>query len=134
MITQVALDRAKVILESIRSTAGQLETFAKVLEVLTLLQDAPLPPGTISCYQCGGKGSAPCDCSDGWLRRVEGHPCNASDWKSYGSSQGYVVKQCCKCGRVFGIRYQYDAGTGSDDHVKDFGFGDPLVLVTERHY
>jgi hypothetical protein len=45
-----------------------------------------------------------------------------------------VVKQCGRCGRVWGIRWQYDDGTGSDDRAKDFGFGDPLKLVKERHY
>ncbi len=94
-----------------------------------------LPPGYVRCWHCDGKGFVKCDCPDSRVRRVDKHPLNQTDWDNpYTSMQGYVVKQCLDCGRVFGIRYQWDVGTGSDDHVKDFGIGDPLELVTERHY
>lgn len=93
-----------------------------------------LQQGTIPCRHCEGKGTVHCECDDGNLMIVVGHPLNTEDFRSYGSSQGYVVKQCRLCSRVWAIRWQYDAGTGSDDRAKDCGFGDPFKLVTERHY
>ena len=88
----------------------------------------------VKCHHCDGSGELVHTCEDHHLVRVEGHPLNETDYDAFSSRQGYVVKQCriCKC--VFGIRWQYDAGTGSDNHVRDFGIGDPLELVKERHY
>ncbi len=91
-------------------------------------------PGMVKCQHCDGTGKVKCDCPSYEMKTVEGHPLNHEDWRHEHSSQGYVVRQCRRCKRVFGIRHQWDAGTGSDDDVKDFGIGDPLVLVTERHY
>ena len=90
--------------------------------------------GKIPCHYCKGTGLLNCDCRDHWLKTVVGHPLNQLDFDDNYSRQGYVVRVCSQCGKVFGIRYQWDAGTGSDNHIKDFGFGDPFELVKERHY
>jgi hypothetical protein len=90
--------------------------------------------GNVPCRTCNGTGTVKCECLEHSLKTVDNHPLNTVDWNSGGSRQGYCVQQCRRCGRVWGCRYQFDPGTGSDNHYKDFGFGNPLELATERHY
>lgn len=89
---------------------------------------------TDGCHHCKGTGRIEHECNlDSPCKAVKDHPLNQSDHSSSRSSQGYMVKQCY-CGRVWGIRYQWDAGSGNDDRVHCFGKGDPLKVATERHY
>lgn len=92
----------------------------------------PEPKKLIPCRHCNGTGQVECQCDDHQLRTVADHPCNVSDHSSPYSSSGFVVKQCRDCGRVWGLEYQWDAGTGSDDKVTDYGFGDPFELVKKE--
>lgn len=59
------------------------------------------------------------------------HPANTVDARGAGSSQGYQVYHCRVCNDYWGCRYQYDPGTGHDDHWKRFG---PNVEDVKRHY
>lgn len=61
------------------------------------------------------------------------HPANAVDYNLPGSSQGYQVYICTRpgCATYYGVRYQYDSGTGRDDRVHRFGT-DPSKI--RRHY
>lgn len=88
--------------------------------------------GMIQCRCCDGTGKVKCRCER--LSIVEGHPLNTTDYQGPSGSQGYSVKRCRDCGRIWAVRWQFDPGTGSDNHHKDYGFGDPLELVKERHY
>jgi len=54
-----------------------------------------------------------------------------TDWDNPGSSQGYQVYKCRVCGDYWGVRYQYDAGTGHDDRSHRFG---PDRAAVKRHY
>lgn len=74
-----------------------------------------------------------CDCPANTMKRVESHPLNTVDWDHPGSRQGYAVMRCGRCGKVWGLRFQWDGGTGSDNRYHDYGFVDPMA-VTERHY
>ncbi len=38
------------------------------------------------------------------------------DWDDHYSSQSHGVYRCKKCGRYWSIRWQWDAGSGRDDH------------------
>jgi hypothetical protein len=71
------------------------------------------------------------DCSERDLRAVE-HPENGQDWSGGGSSQSYKIFQCQKCRSYWGCRFQYDAGTGSDNRWHRFGRVDPSTI--KRHY
>jgi hypothetical protein len=70
------------------------------------------------------------DCCDVRLVRVD-HPANTEDYRNSTSRQGYQVFRCIKCGRYHGCRYQWDAGTGSDNRWQAFGFKPEEVV---RHY
>jgi hypothetical protein len=70
------------------------------------------------------------DCQEHELERVQ-HKANSSDWDHPGSMQGYQVYRCRECRDYWGCRYQYDAGTGGDDHWHRFG--EDLSQV-RRHY
>lgn len=59
--------------------------------------------------------TAMCPCDEHQLQRIDDHPLNRTDWRNSYSSQGYQVWRCKCCGQLWGCRYQYDAGTGSDD-------------------
>jgi len=74
--------------------------------------------------------NTPCTCDQGTLKRIE-HPANCVDWENADSSQGYVVWQCSECGCYWGERYQFDAGTGSDDRWHNFGKN---IEDVKRHY
>jgi hypothetical protein len=86
------------------------------------------------CEKCQGTGKIKHECRTYQLKTIKDHPCNVTDYMDATGSQGYTVQQCVVCQRVFGTRWQFDAGTGSDCHEKDYGIGDPFVLVKERHY
>jgi len=64
------------------------------------------------------------------MRKVES-PANSTD-SSGMSSQGYIVYECQVCKCIWGCRYQYDPGTGSDDRWHNFGVIDPTTV--KRHY
>lgn len=68
-----------------------------------------------------------CECED--MEKVD-HPANRVDWEIPGSMQGYQVYQCPECGDYWGCRYQWDAGTGSDDRWHRFGPSSNF----KRHY
>jgi len=73
------------------------------------------------------------DCQEHELERIN-HEANSDDWSmrdTGNSSQGYQVYRCKVCYDYWGCRYQYDAGTGSDDRWHRFG-GDPSQV--KRHY
>jgi len=70
------------------------------------------------------------DCPESRMERID-HPANSCDWRGPGSSQGYIVFRCKDCGDYWGCRYQYDAGTGSDDKWHRFG---PDITTVKRHY
>ena len=76
----------------------------------------------------GRHGVHDCQMSD--LERIE-HDENTSDWGDGSSSQGYRVYRCKFCNDYWGCRYQYDAGTGSDDRWHRFG---PNIEDVKRHY
>lgn len=59
------------------------------------------------------------------------HSENYIDYRSSNSFQGYKVYRCNICGEYWGCRYQWDAGSGSDDKWKAFG-KDPDNV--RRHY
>lgn len=65
------------------------------------------------------------------LKRVHS-PANGTDWDNEYSRQGYQVHRCQACGKIWGCRYQWDSGTGSDDDWKCFDRIDPKDVV--RHY
>ncbi len=71
------------------------------------------------------------ECEDHHLERVE-HPENREDWDGPHSRQGYRVMRCRACGAYWGVRYQWDAGTGRDDRYHRFGHVDPDTI--KRHY
>lgn len=79
---------------------------------------APDSPGVI--HDCGDADIVPVD-----------HPENAVDWSNSQGSQSYQVYKCRVCGDYWGIRHQYDGGTGRDDRPHRFG-SNPDVIV--RHY
>lgn len=92
------------------------------------------PRGLIDAHHCKTcMCRVECQCDGQALKRVEGHPLNQVDWDHHGSRQGYAIMQCGRCGKVWGLRYQWDGGTGSDDRLHDFGWIDPAD-ITERHY
>lgn len=70
------------------------------------------------------------NCQDDDLNPVD-HEENTVDWSDSSSRQSYHVYQCLVCGVYWGIRHQYDAGTGSDDHKHRFG---PDIGSVIRHY
>lgn len=77
--------------------------------------------GTITCNVCNDllePGSKLHEhmhnCPENRMERVD-HPVNRQDSRAPGSSQGYQIFKCIDCGDYWGCRYQYDAGTGSDD-------------------
>lgn len=86
------------------------------------------------CPHCRGTGKILHECQNHQLVTVKNHPLNQTDWEHSGSQQGYVVRQCEVCRRVWGIRYQWDDGTGSDSHEHCFGKGDPFKVAKRRHY
>lgn len=72
----------------------------------------------------------PHDCLDIDLQRVD-HEVNTVDWSHRGSGQSYQVYRCKVCKDYWGVRHQYDDGTGHDDRSKRFG---PDITTVERHY
>lgn len=70
------------------------------------------------------------DCQERDLERIA-HEANSADWRMPGSSQSYQVFRCKGCKDYWGCRFQYDAGTGSDDHWIRFG---PNIEDVRRHY
>lgn len=72
----------------------------------------------------------PHDCREHDLERVE-HEANGADWEGQNTTQGYQVYRCKTCNDYWGCRYQYDAGTGSDDRWHRFG---PNIEDVKRHY
>lgn len=93
-----------------------------------------VPPGSIECGHCKGSGHIKCECASHHCKRVENHPLNSVDHEGSFSRQGYSIMVCTKCNRVWGVRYQWDLGAGSDNRYHDFGIGDPFELAKERHY
>lgn len=91
-----------------------------------------LTQGHIECNRCKGVGHVKCECPDYAFKTVEGHSLNHK-WRDQSgvSSEGFCIQQCRQCGRVRGLYYQWDAGTGSDDSEVDYGFVDPMT-ITER--
>ena len=89
------------------------------------------PRCMVDCPKCDGSGKVLCECKH--LSIVDGHPLNAIDSSGSHRGRGYTVKICRKCGRVWGLRWQWDSGSGGDYDAKDYGFGDPFELVKERH-
>ncbi len=83
----------------------------------------------IDCPECGGTGKVQCGCPDCYCQRVEGHPLNATFRESTYSREGYTIKLCKKCGKVWGHRWQWSDGTGSDDVFHDYGFVDPMTVT-----
>lgn len=69
------------------------------------------------------------DCQHAELQPVE-HPENVIDWSDAWSSQGYQVRRCDSCGDYWGVRFQYDSGTGHGDHLLRFG---PDPRSVKRH-
>ncbi len=69
------------------------------------------------------------DCQSAELKRVD-NPANAIDWSDASGSQGYQVYRCDVCRDYWGMRYQSDAGTGSDDRSLRFG---PDPRSVQRH-
>ncbi len=60
------------------------------------------------------------------------HPENTADRSANApSSQGYQVYKCEICGEIWGCRYQWDPGSGSDNRWKAFGKNPDNV---RRHY
>lgn len=72
------------------------------------------------------------NCLDDYRWRKVASPANSEDWNQPGSVQGYQVYECMECGDVWGLRYQWDAGTGDDDNWKRFGAIHPSRV--KRHY
>jgi hypothetical protein len=74
------------------------------------------------------------DCTVGRIRDLNSvdHPANSIDWSDGGSSQSYQVYRCRVCGDYWGVRFQYDAGTGHDDRWHRFGDVNPTTI--KRHY
>lgn len=71
------------------------------------------------------------DSNDLDIEKVD-HPENCIDLpNTVLGGQSYQVYRCKQCGRYHGIRHQWNAGTGCDDHHKAFGF-DPKEV--KRHY
>lgn len=68
-------------------------------------------------------------CPERSLKKID-HPLNRVDWRQPYSSQGYQMYQCEDCGALWGCRYQYDSGTGADDHWHRFEVGEEV----RRHY
>jgi len=82
-----------------------------------------------------GRGCRHCEECDsntiGSILKPIKHEVNSIDYESDFGRQGYQVFRCEMCGAYWGERYQYDAGTGSDDDW--FCFGRDLDKV-KRHY
>lgn len=71
--------------------------------------------------------SKTCQCE---FKKTVEHLANREDWAIPGSEQGYQVYQCNECGDYWGCRYQWDAGTGSDNRWHRFGQSPNF----KRHY
>lgn len=71
-----------------------------------------------NCDRCGAK-----------LKRHD-HPDNSVDWDYPDSRQSYQFYQCPICDTIYGERYQYDSGTGSDVRWHRFQDGEEI----KRHY
>ena len=69
-------------------------------------------------------------CNDSDLQPID-HPDNSEDWNQSYSTQGYRVYQCKVCGDYWGIRHQWDMGTGHDDRSHRFGSD---ISEVKRHY
>ena len=83
----------------------------------------------VDCEHCKGTGKVKHECT--YLNVVRNHPLNKKYSCGPYSEEGFIVKQCPTCKRVWGIRYQYGDGTGSDNRYHDYGIGDPLELAKE---
>lgn len=70
------------------------------------------------------------DCRDADLDPID-HPVNSVDWDGPRSSQGYQAYRCRVCGDYWGVRHQYDPGTGADDRA--YRFGSDFSTI-RRHY
>ncbi len=81
------------------------------------------------CEYCKGTGKIKHKCRN--LKYIQNHPLNQKFSSGPYSEEGFLIKQCPTCNRVFGIRYQYDEGTGSDDRYHDYGIGDPFKIATK---
>ena len=68
------------------------------------------------CHHCedGTRLRQCCDLRRGDLKKLNDHPLTRTDWDYPGSHQGYAVYECDCCGQLWGQRYQWDDGTGSD--------------------
>lgn len=89
-----------------------------------------VPPAADRAGEGRGSGGDIHGCREADCLRVE-HLANRTDWEGGGSGQGYVVRRCRVCGDFWGVRWQYDAGTGGDDRWHRFG---PNEADVRRHY
>lgn len=62
------------------------------------------------------------------LLPVKEHP--LSDKGSY-SREYFMIMRCSVCSDYWGIRYQYDPGTGVDDRYHRYGSESPTVKIIE---
>lgn len=74
---------------------------------------------------------ATCPDCDMTMIAQSSHPACTTDWVQSNSTQGYLIWYCEMCG-YWGVRYQWDAGTGADDRWHKFGLVDPATI--KRHY
>ena len=85
----------------------------------------------LPCTECDGKGVITRECcvfEAGDLEPVRHHRLNNVD-RPFPNTQGYQVYRCRHCTQLWGRRYQYNEGTGSDDHWAALDNEKP-----ERHY
>lgn len=82
---------------------------------------------TEPCEHCDGEGtiSRKC-CTPADLESAPEHPLNDDDlWRS---GINFRVRQCKECGQLWGIRHQYDPGTGSDNIVAPLNNDNPRAF------
>jgi hypothetical protein len=86
---------------------------------------------TEPCPHCAGSGERTRECCDVYkdLEQID-HSLNAKDIDNPGlSHEGYQVYKCKKCNTLWGCRYQWNAGTGSDNRWAELDQKNPV-----RHY
>lgn len=84
---------------------------------------------TATCWHCKGKGRLEHECENSHFRNIANHPCNVQKSKRYGYSN--CVQQCGICGHVREVATTDYIGGDVDNHITDYGIGDPFELVTK---
>lgn len=69
-------------------------------------------------------------CHQNELHAISDHP--LSDRDNFAMSEYFMVMRCSFCADYWGVRFQYDPGTGSDNRYHRYGPDSPDVKIVAR--